>query len=103
MLLTLGYAGFHTANNTAVMAEAPQEQRGVFSGLLSLSRNLGLITGAAALGAIFARAAGTPDLAAAGQAALADGLRATFAVAAALILGALVLARRLRPPASAPL
>ena len=102
-LLTLGYAGFHTANNTAVMAEAPQEQRGVFSGLLSLSRNLGLITGAAAMGAIFARAAGTPDLAAAGQAALADGLRATFAVAAALILGALVLARRLRPPASAPL
>jgi EmrB/QacA subfamily drug resistance transporter len=46
VVITLGYAMFQTANNTAVMADVQPEQRGVVSGLLNLSRNLGLITGA---------------------------------------------------------
>jgi hypothetical protein len=35
---------FRTANNTAVMRDVGREQRGVTSGLLNLSRKLGLIT-----------------------------------------------------------
>ncbi len=91
-LLTAGYGLFQTANNAAVMTDSSPEQRGVVSGLLNLSRNLGLITGAAAMGAVFAFAAATNDLAAASPAAVATGMRTTFAVAAVLLAGALAVA-----------
>lgn len=82
--LTAGYALFQAANNTAVMAGAGGNERGAVSGMLNLSRNLGLITGASAMGAVFAMAAGATALADAAPAQLAMGLRATFVVAAAL-------------------
>ncbi|RUW86535.1 MFS transporter, partial [Mesorhizobium sp. M7A.F.Ca.US.010.02.1.1] len=53
-VITSGYALFQTANNTAVMSDIRPDQRGVISGLLNLSRNLGLITGASVMGAVFA-------------------------------------------------
>ena len=65
---------------------------GVISGLLNLSRNLGLITGASLMGAIFSFASGTIDFTKANPEAIADGMRSTLAVAAALILVALVVA-----------
>ena len=40
--LTACYALFQTANNTAVMGELRPDRRGVVSGVLALSRNLGL-------------------------------------------------------------
>jgi hypothetical protein len=53
----------------------------VLSGLLNLSRNLGLVTGASVMAALFAMAsAGLPDPAA----AAAHGLQTTFRVAAGL-------------------
>ncbi len=82
--LTAGYALFQAANNTAVMAGAGGNERGAVSGMLNLSRNLGLITGASAMGAVFAMGAGATALADAQPQALASGLRATFVVAAAL-------------------
>ncbi len=91
VVLTAGYALFQAANNTAVMAGVSPQQRGVVSGALNLSRNLGLITGAAVMGAVFAFAAGTDDILAASPAAVAAGMRFTFAVAAALILSALAI------------
>jgi EmrB/QacA subfamily drug resistance transporter len=90
--MTTGYALFQAANNTAVMTDAGQEQRGVISGMLSLSRNLGLITGAAAMGAVFSLATGVPNVTTASPQALATGLRITFGVAALLMLGALAIA-----------
>jgi MFS family permease len=45
-LISMGYALFQAANNTAVMTGIAAEQRGLVSGLLNLSRNLGFITGA---------------------------------------------------------
>nr|MBP7142995.1 MFS transporter [Opitutaceae bacterium] len=54
VVLTAGYALFQTANNTVVMAGVSEDMRGVVSGLLNLSRNLGLVTGASAMGAVFA-------------------------------------------------
>jgi MFS family permease len=87
-----GYALFQTANNTAVLKDVPANQRGVVSGVLNLSRNLGLITGAAAMGAVFAHASGAIDIATARPEAVAIGMRITFAVATALIVGALFMA-----------
>jgi hypothetical protein len=85
--MTLGYAIVQTANNAAVMAGAAEHRRGLVSGMLNLSRNLGLVSGAAAMGAVFAVA----------------GLRATFLLATALIAGAIALAAGgIRHAAAAP-
>jgi MFS family permease len=90
-VLSPGYALFQTANNTAVMSDVPGGQRGVVSGVLNLSRNVGLITGASAMGALFAFAAGGAVTTAA-PVAVAAGMRMTFAVAAGLLMVALVTA-----------
>lgn len=92
VVLTASYSLFQTANNTAVMAGSGADERGAISGLLNLSRNLGLVTGASAMGAVFAAAAATADIAGARGDGVATGLRTTFAVAAALVLVALVMA-----------
>lgn len=77
-VMTAGFALFQTANNTAVMADVPPDRRGVISGMLALSRNLGLITGASAMGAVYA----------------IGGMALTFAVAGILIIVALGIAAR---------
>ncbi|MES2102485.1 MAG: MFS transporter [Pseudomonadota bacterium] len=105
VVVTSSYALFQAANNTAVMTGIRQDQRGVISGMLSLSRNLGLITGASVMGAVFALASKTADITAARPEAIAAGMRITFAVAAILILIALAIAaatyrRALRKQAS---
>jgi MFS family permease len=92
VVMTVSYALFQTANNTAVMAEVLPDQRGVISGMLNLSRNLGLITGASVMGAVFALASATTGIATADPAAVATGMRITFAVAATLIVVALAMA-----------
>ena len=105
VVLTPGYQLFQAANNTAVMMDVPPDQRGVISGMLSLSRNLGLITGASAMGAVFAIASATTDITTAHPGAVATGMRTTFAVAAILIVVALAIAlasRALATRASLP-
>jgi len=91
-VITSGYALFQTANNSAVMRDIHPDQRGVMSGMLNLSRNLGLITGAAVMGAVFAAASATTDITTAAPEAIAMGMRVTFAVSAVLIIVALALA-----------
>ena len=92
VVITAGYALFQTANNTAVLTNVRPDQRGVLSGMLTLSRNLGLITGASVMGAVFALASGTTDITTARPEAVAAGMRTTFAVAALLIVIALGIA-----------
>ena len=91
-VLTPGYALFQAANNTAVMMDVRADQRGVISGLLNLSRNLGLITGASLMGAVFALASAAPDITTASPDAVASGMRITFAVASVLIVMAFAIA-----------
>jgi MFS family permease len=79
VIVTPGYALFQAANNTAVMSDVAADQRGVVAGLLTLSRNLGLISGASAVSAVFA----------------AGGLRVCFGLAAGLVALAWMLAGRL--------
>jgi EmrB/QacA subfamily drug resistance transporter len=104
-ILTPGYQLFQAANNTAVMADVDTDQRGVVSGLLNLSRNLGLITGASVMGAVFALASATTDMMSAPAATVASGAHVTFAVAAgliviAIVVGSLALRRTAQRPTS---
>lgn len=93
IVITAGYALFQTANNTVVMAGVSGEGRGLVSGLLSLSRNLGLITGASLMGAVFMAAAGGGSILAADPGVVAMATRITFGVAGGLVLVALGLTR----------
>jgi MFS family permease len=102
IVLTPGYALFQAANNTAVMSGIGPEQRGVMSGLVNLARNLGLVTGASVLGAIFAYAAGVVNLASASPAAVAAGMHFTFGVATLLVAGAIAIGVASRVLAARP-
>lgn len=88
-ILTPGYQLFQAANNTSVLADMPAAWRGRTSGLLSLSRNLGLILGASAMARLFATGAGAADIARATPEAIAAGTALAFAIAAGLMLAAL--------------
>jgi EmrB/QacA subfamily drug resistance transporter len=90
-LITLGYSLFQVANNTALMKHAALEQRGVISGMVNLARNLGLITGASAMGALFMLAANTDDIKLATAEAISNGMRVTFLAAGILVAIALVM------------
>lgn len=95
-ILAAGYSLFQTANNTAVMHDVQADQRGLVSGMLGLSRNLGLITGASVMGAVFAFGSRSIDVAMPHSTSPAAGMRMTFAVGAVLIvvaLGVLALGR----------
>jgi len=103
MVLTPGYQLFQAANNTAALADVTKDRRGTVSGLLGLSRNIGLIAGASAMGAIFAIGVGSEELARATASAIAAGMRLTFLLAGAMMLVAIGVAfvdRKLakRPP-----
>jgi EmrB/QacA subfamily drug resistance transporter len=95
MVITAGYALFQAANNTAVMTGISAEERGVVAGLLNLSRNFGLITGASVMGSVFALGSGASDVTRATPAQAVAGMQVTFAVAAALITAALAVVRAL--------
>jgi MFS family permease len=84
--LTPGYQLVQAANGTALIQSAPDGQRGVISGLLSLSRNLGLLSGASVLGAVFAQASARTDI--------ATGVTTTYGAAVLVIAGALALSWR---------
>ena len=91
-LLTPGYQLFQAANNTAVVLSASDDTQGVVSGMLGLSRNLGLIMGSSAMGAIFVMASGTSDIALADSLSVADGFQTAFRFAGGLAVVALVIA-----------
>jgi MFS family permease len=83
--LTASYALFQAANNTGVMQHAGPDARGVVSGTLGLSRNLGLVTGACVMGAVFALGAGASDITTAPRDSVARGMRISYVLAAALV------------------
>ena len=89
--LTAGFAIFQAANNTLVVTGAEASQRGLVSGLLNLSRNLGLVTGASLMGAIFMHAAGIASIDAARPVQIVAGTHAAFLTASAFIAAAIAL------------
>ncbi len=91
-ILTPGYQMFQSANNTLVMTEVPENQRGTISGLLSLSRNIGLISGASVMGLIFFTSVGTSVINEATPKDINQGMLFTFLIAATTLLPTLWLA-----------
>ncbi len=91
IVLTPGYQLFQAANNTATLADVPKDRRGTVSGLLSLSRNLGLITGASVMGAVFAFGVGTQAFAHADASAIATGMCLTFLLAGVMMIFSIVI------------
>ncbi|MFO1091304.1 MAG: MFS transporter [Hyphomicrobiales bacterium] len=92
IILTPGYQLFQAANNTSALADVSKHRRGTISGLLSLSRNIGLIGGALVMGAVFATGVGTDEFAQAAPAAIETGMRLTFMIAGAMIFAAFLVA-----------
>lgn len=93
VLLTPGYQLFQAANNTAVLADVAIDQRGTVSGILTLSRNMGLIAGASVMGAVFAFGVGTGDIAHAAPSAIERGMMLTFLLAGAMMIAAIGIRR----------
>jgi EmrB/QacA subfamily drug resistance transporter len=102
IVVTSGYALFQAANNAAIMTDVRPDQRGVVSGMLNLSRNLGLITGASVMGALFALVSGAVDITTASPEAVATAMRTTFSIAAVLIVVAFGIAVGSRALATRP-
>lgn len=80
LILTPGYQLFLASNNTQVLSSSDSVQRGAIAGALALSRNLGLITGASAMGGLYAA------LSAGSAGSALDAGRTTFLAAALLVL-----------------
>ncbi len=103
VILTAGFATFQAANNTLVVAGADARQRGVVSGLLNLSRNLGLVTGASLMGAIFMYAAGAASIETASMPAVVRGTHVAFFTASIFLVIAMTLSTWSNmPPATEP-
>lgn len=94
-VLTPGYQLFLAANNTHTLSATDPTQRGAIAGALGLSRNLGLITGASAMGALYATLAAGSDTAANRS---LDAAQTTFLIAA--LLAAIAAATSLLPSRS---
>ncbi len=91
IILTSGYQLFQAANNTMTLADVPKARQGMVSGLLSLSRNMGLIIGASVMGAIFSFGVGTIQFNQATALAIIDGMQLTFICAGALMVVGLLI------------
>ena len=103
IVLTPGYQLFQAANNTAALTDISKDRRGMVSGLLSLSRNIGLIAGASFMGAVFAFGVGTDDFIHAAPAAIAAGMQLTFLLAGGMMIVAIGVAFMHRSLAKHPL
>lgn len=90
VLLTPGFQIFLAANNTVTMQTVADDQRGVLSGLLGLSRNLGFVTGASAVSSLFAFTLGEVELAKADPSLIAHAFTVTFLIATLLPVTALI-------------
>lgn len=80
VLLSPGYQLFQAANSSMVILKTPEGLRGSASGLLSFSRNVGLIAGVSMMGFFFHR----------------FGMQVTFFAAAGLAIFAILISAKLR-------
>lgn len=89
-----GMSIFNSPNNSAIMGAAPRARLGVASGILSMVRTLGQVTGVAALGAFFASRVlhygGGAELSVAPPQSIVLALHDQFLLVAGLILVGIV-------------
>ncbi|XXX76139.1 MFS transporter [Sorangium sp. So ce134] len=99
-LVGVGSGLFTSPNNSRIMGAAPREQQGTAAGLLAEARNVGMLCGVAASGAMFAALGGGLPVEAAGSGALGAAFQGTMLAASALAaVGAAVSAARSSPRA----
>ena len=91
IMLTPCFQLFLTGNNTAIINAAPEDQRGIISGLMGLSRNLGFMTGASVMATIFISSLGQPDLVHATVSSVGSAFTVTLLTAAGLALISLII------------
>ncbi len=84
LLLTPGYQLFLAANNTHIMLNSKHSQTGLIASMLTLSRNVGLISGASLMGAIFAVAA-NQDASMDSPQSIVKGMTVTYLTASSLV------------------
>ena len=100
--LGLGLGIFQAPNQSTVMGSVPPSALGVASGMLSMMRMLGIVTGVAALGAVYAARLPDPPTGVAAPFSV-GAFRAAFTFAAGVALVATLLStvrpRRRRVPA----
>ncbi|MET4575071.1 MFS transporter [Ottowia thiooxydans] len=101
VLLTPGFQLFLAANSSAVMLRAADEHKGMISGLLGLSRNLGFMAGASLLPLLFTSVLGGDGLAHSSPQAITDAFSWTFFSAAGLCALAILLALTATRPLAA--
>jgi MFS family permease len=94
----IGMGVFQSPNNSAIMSSVPREYSGVASGILTLTRLLGQISGIAVLGSVWAARVAAQvgsleggDAAAAPDQVQVAALHDTFTIAAVLLAGATLL------------
>ncbi len=86
MVLTPGFQFFIAANSTRVLLPTTADQRGLLSGLLGLSRNLGFMTGASVMTALFSAAVGSDEITKSSPNVIGSAFTMTFLAAAAATL-----------------
>ncbi|AWF82559.1 MFS transporter [Microbulbifer sp. A4B17] len=89
--VAIGYGTYLSTVNTLTMNSARAEVRGRISGLLSLSRSLGLLTGASLMSVVFVGLVPSLPLQAMSPVQIADGLNAVYRLASLLLLMAFVI------------
>ncbi len=97
--LGIGFGMFQSPNNSAIMGAAPRHRLGIASGLLSLSRTLGNVSGLPLMGAIYTAIVLTighmpagSDVTTAAAIPLTGGVQGVYRIAAYIMAGATVLA-----------
>ncbi|MEW5249111.1 MFS transporter [Microbulbifer sp. 2201CG32-9] len=86
-----GYGTYLSSNNAFTMHDAGAEQRGNISGLLNLSRNLGLLTGVSIMGVVFAVASGLSRVEKVDPTLVVAGLNQVYVLALLLLVLAVVI------------
>lgn len=102
IIVTLGYAQFQTANNSALLNSADASHRGLVAGLLNLSRNFGFVLGVSLFGSLFARLSNAASGILETQTSIQTAWSLTFLLAALLPASAAFLSLKRREK-SAPL
>ncbi|MDP5208546.1 MFS transporter [Microbulbifer sp. 2205BS26-8] len=88
--MAIGYGTYLSSNNTFTMNSAAEEVRGSVSGLLNLSRNLGLLTGASLMSVVFAGASQLSYMHTADTDLVVAGLHKVYGLTLLLLVTALI-------------
>jgi MFS family permease len=90
-ITAMGYGTFTSSNNTQIMKMAARSQRGQISGLLHLSRNLGLLSGTTLMSSLFALTNQITAMGSVKPSTLDVGLNRVYSFATTVLCVALIL------------